>query len=46
MFIVDTVEVGNKLNMKWVIWIIETYILDVLLLSVALIGIEQLIRHG
>ncbi len=46
MFIVDMVRVMEKLIMKWIVWIVETYILDALLLSVALVCIEELIHYG
>jgi hypothetical protein len=31
--------------MKWLIWLIETYVLDALILSIALVVIEELIRY-
>jgi hypothetical protein len=31
-------------NMKWIIWIIETYTIDIAILSFALILMEDLIR--
>lgn len=32
--------------MKWLIWLMETYVLDALILSIALVIIEELIRYS